>query len=139
MPHFDLLKNKELNKVEEYYYRASLHYVECSEIIASGDLAHGVSVLFDAFLNAMRWKALRKYNLKIPVDKDLAELLIEKKELPTNFDFLYWENIVEEIIDEDFSNYDESLISKLSFLIEQLGIVERENIFDEVRELPDKK
>lgn len=136
MPHFMFLKDKKLDPLDERYFRSALHLVEAKDILDRGEISHGISVLYDALSYAMQWYVLKNYQKEIYDEHELVKILKENGDIDSHFDFQKWETIMEDALDQDYSDYDPSnMWDECSKVIMGLGIPFDSGIFEKVKEL----
>lgn len=142
MPHFGLMKTEDSFKTEwGALLRARLHIRAGRRRLLQGKIAAGILTLYDALLFAMQWYAFpeeRKKNLQVREGEDLNDdkvlysILVRSEVLDGKFDYLAFDNIVEQALTDEMAGFRYSeMLKGVESVMTQLGVMP----FDE-SELP---
>ena len=135
MPHFDLLKDRNLDPVNECYFRSAIHLIQAKKLIEDGELQHGIAVLYDSLLNAAKFQLYKEG--KTPQGTDEAIMRSVRNHLPSWFSFETFQKEMEQALDEKIENLDiEERYREISEIIIKLGI-ENEGSIKNIKKMLD--
>jgi hypothetical protein len=131
MPHFQTI-SKELQGTQQgTLLRARLHYIRSYPLLRDGYLEHGAAVLFDALLQALRWRSEAEGVVVGPgacrsiwCERELFEGLADRRIVSTDFDMGELMDRLEAMIDgrSDGAN-PMALFDRVEKILEELGVL----------------
>ena len=145
MPHFGLMNTKESFETEEgALLRSRIHIRAGKRKLLQGKISDSIVTFYDALLFALRWYIASPERRKLlpggeQVDrtdeKEIFNALLRAPVLQIEFDYNFFDSLVEKALDEEITDYDPSgMIRNFDTFMEQLGVLP----FDEA-ELPPEK
>jgi len=133
MPHAGLMDEGALGSEAGLLQRARLHIRGGKRRLRQGKIAAGLVTLYDALIAAMEWyftSSERRNRLVIrnddnlKDDKVLYKVLVRSGVLDGEFDYMAFDNLIEDIIYEKSMKYDyQSLTKGIESVMVQLGVM----------------
>ncbi len=120
MPHFQFLDGLQLPLEDECFFRSAFHIIQAKEILAKGETEHGIAVLYDALLHAMKHFLLRQKVNPAADDETLAHEALTR--INRNFPFKQFQETMERVIDGDTEEIDPNIYEKAADLVIEFGI-----------------
>jgi len=141
-PHFGLMDETKMSKVEAQLMRCKLHW-RCGERrMRENKAASGLATLYDAMLSAMRWYILTNLRQelgsngeeKLENERLVFALLRKSKILDGSFDLKFVEETVDRaLMEEDVSSDQERVMAQLQQFLTRIGVLP----FDEAKLPPE--
>lgn len=133
MPHFGLMDESRMTPEEAELLRARLHIRAGRRRLRQGRVGTGISVMYDAFLSALRWYAAspeRRATLGLPegegydYERNIWRALAGKGLAEGGPDFEAFEELSGHALEKDLSGLDfQSILDQLENFLTRIGVM----------------